>query len=187
VRLFYKVLMPDDLARLYDGHARALFAFALNLTRSEADARDVLQEVFCRLAARPALLEGVRNERAFMLRLAHNQAVDLFRRRTTREKPELAREDEASTGHPFAASARADEEGFRRALADALGELPPEQRAVVHLKLWEEATFEEIAEVLAISPNTAASRYRYAIDKLRVQLRPLYNEVKNLWTTSNNT
>jgi RNA polymerase sigma-70 factor (ECF subfamily) len=48
----------------------------------------------------------------------------------------------------------------------------------VHLKLWEELTFEEIAAALGISPNTAASRYRYAIDKLRDRLRPLHEEIK---------
>ena len=62
-------------------------------------------------------------------------------------------------------------------LAAALGELPADQRAVVHLKLWEGLTFEQIAELLGIPLNTAASRYRYGIDKLRERLRPLYDEI----------
>jgi len=63
-------------------------------------------------------------------------------------------------------------------LSVALGELPAEQRSVVHLKLWEGLTFEQIAEVLDVPPNTAASRYRYGLDKLRGRLRPLYEEIK---------
>jgi RNA polymerase sigma-70 factor (ECF subfamily) len=63
-------------------------------------------------------------------------------------------------------------------LSSALVELPEEQRAAVHLRLWEGMKFEEIAELLGISLNTVASRYRYAIDKLRQRLRPLYNEIK---------
>ena len=59
-----------------------------------------------------------------------------------------------------------------------MAELPPDQRAVVHLKLWERLTFDAIAEPLDISQNTAASRYRYAIDKLRERLRPIYEEIK---------
>ena len=51
-----------------------------------------------------------------------------------------------------------------------------EQRAVLHLKLWENLTFAQIAEALDISPHTAASRYRYALDKLRDVLRPVYEE-----------
>ena len=71
-----------------------------------------------------------------------------------------------------------DDEGFRAALSDALAELPPDQRAVVHLRLWEGLKFEEIAELLSTSLNTTTSRYRYGIDKLRQRLRPLYDEIK---------
>jgi RNA polymerase sigma-70 factor (ECF subfamily) len=165
-----------DLARLYDDHAQALFAFLLNFTRSEADTRDLLQELFVKLAKHPHLLNGVRDERAFLVRLAHNLAVDLIRRRGTRAKnhAQLA----AETGGLFAASGDPDEQTFREALTQALGELPPEQRAVVHLKLWEGFTFEQIAAALDLSPNTAASRYRYGLDKLRDRLRPLYEEIK---------
>ena len=49
---------------------------------------------------------------------------------------------------------------------------------MVHLKLWEGLTFEQIAELLGIPLNTAASRYRYGLDKLRERLRPLYDEIK---------
>jgi RNA polymerase sigma-70 factor, ECF subfamily len=169
-------MAPLDIERLYDEHAQAVFAFLLNFTRHEADTRDLLQEVFVKLARRPELLDGVRDERAFLLRLAHNLAIDLIRRRGTRDKhhEQLA----AETLPVFAAGASPDESAFREALGAALCELPAEQRAVVHLKLWEELTFEQIAELLSIPLNTAASRYRYGIDKLRERLRPLYDEIR---------
>ena len=169
-------MAPLDFERLYDEHAQAVFAFLLNLTRHEADTRDLLQEVFVKLARRPDLLDDVRDERAFLLRLAHNLAIDLIRRRGTREKrhERLGKE----TPSVFAPAASADEGAFRQELAAALGELPAEQRAVVHLKLWEGLTFEQIAELLGIPLNTAASRYRYGIDKLRERLRPLYDEIR---------
>jgi RNA polymerase sigma-70 factor (ECF subfamily) len=75
-----------DLERLYDEHAQALFAFLLNLTRNEADTRDLLQDLFVKLVRQPELMEAVREERAFLLRLVHNAAIDLMRRRGTREK-----------------------------------------------------------------------------------------------------
>jgi RNA polymerase sigma-70 factor (ECF subfamily) len=165
-----------DLERLYDQHAQALFAFLLNLTRAETDTRDILQEVFVKLARHPELLAGVRDERAFLIRLAHNAAIDLMRRRGAREKTyELLATETASV---FAPANDPDEQGFRSALTDALGDLPTDQRAVVHLKLWEGLTFEQIAIALDVSPNTAASRYRYGLDKLRARLRPLYEEIK---------
>jgi len=165
-----------DLRRLYDEHAQPLFAFLLNLTRDEADTRDLLQEIFIKLARNPDLLAGVRDERAFLIRLAHNAAIDLMRRRGTRDK--TREQFAAETFSLFASGADPDENTFRIALAEALGELPPEQRAVVHLKLWSGLTFEQIASALDIPPNTAASRYRYGLDKLRERLRPLYEEIK---------
>jgi RNA polymerase sigma-70 factor (ECF subfamily) len=168
--------MPLDLERLYDAHAQAIFAFILNLTRSEAETRDVLQEAFVKLASRPELLDEVRDERGFLLRLGHNLALDLMRRRGTREKRH--EEFAAEADDVFEASHEVDEQSFRKALSEALATLPAEQRTVAHLKLWEGLTFEVIAEMLGISPNTAASRYRYAIDKLRERLRPLYDEIK---------
>jgi RNA polymerase sigma-70 factor, ECF subfamily len=164
-----------DLERIYDEHAQALFAFLLDLTRHEADTHDVLQELFRKLASHPGLLEGVRNERAYLLRLAHNLALDQMRRQATRQKNyERLAEESLDL---FAATDNPDTALLRRQLALALGELPPEQRAVVHLKLWEDQTFEAIAQSLGISPNTAASRYRYGIDKLRACLRLLYEEI----------
>ena len=163
------------LARLYDDHAQALFAFLLSLTRDEMDAKDLLQDLFVKLAKQPGLLDGVRDERAFLIRLVHNLTIDFMRRRRTRERnyERLAGE----TACLFAPAVEPDERAFRAALMEALGDLPLEQRAVVHLKLWEGLTFEAIAEALDLSPNTAASRYRYGLDKLRERLRPLYDEI----------
>ena len=166
----------SDLERLYDEHAQSLYAFILNLTRDEADTRDLLQDVFVKLARQPELLAGVRDERAFLVRLAHNAAIDLMRRRGTRDK--TREQFAAEISSPFATAGDPDEQTFRAALAEALAGLPPEQRAVVHLKLWGEWTFEQIADALDIPLNTAASRYRYGLDKLRERLRPLYEEMK---------
>ena len=171
-----KMPARPDIARLYDEHAQPLFAFLLNLTRNEADTRDLLQEVFIKLARDEKLLAGVREERAFLVRLAHNAAIDLMRRRGTRERTK--ENFAAEIISPFAPASDPDEEIFRQQLSAALAELPAEQRAVAHLKLWSGLTFEEIATALEIPPNTAASRYRYALDKMRERLRPLYEEMK---------
>ena len=163
--------MPVDLARLYDDHAPALYAFLLNLTRSESESRDAVQEVFVRLAERPGRFAQVRDARGFLLRLAHNAAIDALRRRTAQHSAiERAAKEPAEL---FATAASPDEQAYRDAVSSALAELPEEQRAVVHLKIWEDQTFAQIAETLGIPANTAASRYRYALDKLEALLRPI--------------
>jgi RNA polymerase sigma-70 factor (ECF subfamily) len=167
---------PAELERLFDAHAGSLHAFLLNLLRQEADAGDALQDLFARLASRPELLHGVRDERGFLLRMAHHLAIDQLRRQAVRRRTQ-----EAFSAEPlplFAPAADPDTADFRRELSAALGELPPDQRAVVHLKLWEGLTFERIAALLEVPLNTAASRYRYGLDKLRSRLRPLYDEIR---------
>src|SRR2546426_8137091 len=106
-----------ELERLYDDHAQALFAFLLNFTRNEADTRDLLQELFVKLAQSPKLLEGVREPRAFLLRLAHNAAIDLIRRRGARQKNYGQLADEAL--NVFAPTPDPDEHTFRDALSVA--------------------------------------------------------------------
>jgi RNA polymerase sigma-70 factor (ECF subfamily) len=64
----------------------------------------------------------------------------------------------------------AQREESHRAVWAALRALPPEQAEVVVLKIWEEMTFAQIAEILDTSPNTVASRYQYAMAKLTPRL-----------------
>ena len=61
-------------------------------------------------------------------------------------------------------------------LQSALAELPDEQREIMILRVWGQMTFEEAAATLDISPNTAASRYRYALAKLKERFQPLAKE-----------
>ena len=67
-------------------------------------------------------------------------------------------------------AASTDRPDERLALQQAMRSLPPEQREVVHLKISEGLTFQEIADIAGESINTIASRYRYAMDKLRAML-----------------
>jgi RNA polymerase sigma-70 factor (ECF subfamily) len=160
-----------DLSEIYDAHAPALYGFLLNLTRNEADSQDALQEVFVRIARKPGCLTEVRDLRAFLFRMAHHAAVDQTRNRASRSR--TAERAALEPADLFASTPDPDAAFLRKRVADALQELPEEQRAVVHLKLWEDLTFVEIAGVLDIPANTAASRYRYAIEKLGTHLRPL--------------
>ena len=63
------------------------------------------------------------------------------------------------------------ESPHERKAMQCLADLPPDQREVIVLKIWSEHTFEEIGELLGISPNTAAGRYRYGLQKLKTCLK----------------
>lgn len=168
----------EPLEQILDEHGDAVFSFLLQLTRSEPDARDLFQELWRRIVENPRLLDSARDPRAFLLQSARNQFIDLTRRRDARSRAhERSQVWDEVTGI-FEPSQDPDEAAFRTALDSALGQLPEEQRTIVHLKLWEGLTFEAIAQLLDLSPNTAASRYRYGVDKLRARLRPLYDELR---------
>jgi RNA polymerase sigma-70 factor, ECF subfamily len=163
-----------ELARIYDAHASGLFHYLATFTKTEADARDLLQELFIKLA-RGTNVE-MQSEKAFLYRLAHNLAIDWLRRREVRRDSEqrLFREVDGVQQE----AANPDTVLLARSFAEAMEKLPDEQRTIVQLKLWEALTFEEIAEAQGIPLNTAASRYRYALDKLRTLLPPIYEELK---------
>jgi RNA polymerase sigma-70 factor, ECF subfamily len=165
-----------DIQHLYDAHAQALFAFLMNLTRDEAETRDLLQELFLRVVRKPGPIARARNPRSFLLAWAHHLTIDRWRQRAARE----CRESEISGRDLdlFQPAVDPDRRTFQDKVAAALATLPTDQRAVFHLKMWEGLTFEAIGQALNIPANTAASRYRYALDKLRHQLRPLYEEIR---------
>lgn len=158
---------PRQLENLYDEFSPAVYAFAIQLTRQEEAAKDMLQDIFCRIARRPRFT--ILNPRSFLLRCTYRAYVDLVRRESSRQRTldQFAREPEAV----FFANTQDDQKEPLSAMLGVMASLPEEQRVVLHLKIWEERTFREIASILGIPANTAASRYRYALDKMRVNLR----------------
>lgn len=144
-----------------------LLLCARQWTRSLADAEDVLQEAFLRYWRHQRHLPG--EPMALLVTSVRRAALDLGRRegrRATREN--RAGEDADAHLAWFECPTEGDER--RAAIEEALQRIPPEQREVLVLKIWGELTFEEIALQLDLPPNTAASRYRYALAALRKQL-----------------
>jgi len=158
----------DELAaqaqwrRWLDDHAPRFLLFARQKSRSEADAQDLVQE---------AIVEAVQrggNHQPPPLSLVfatiQRRAIDWSRRddrRAAREQSSIAPE----SGAWFDTSVEDRERA--RLVQDAMNKLPEIYREVVTLKVWGELTFAQIAEVLEISANTAASRYRYGLGELR--------------------
>ncbi|MDR1498560.1 MAG: sigma-70 family RNA polymerase sigma factor [Puniceicoccales bacterium] len=140
-------------------------------TRSQADAEDVLQEAFVRFWRHQRHLPG--DPAALLVTSIRRAALDLVRRetrRTNREQSSLVLD-----GEPISWFEPADN-AADQLLQDALERLPDAQRQVVALKIWGGLTFDEIARQLDCSLNTAASRYRYALARLRETLTTLNYE-----------
>jgi RNA polymerase sigma-70 factor (ECF subfamily) len=153
-------------AALYDLFGPALFRVALLLLDSREEAEDAVQDVFVGLVRARKGLAGVENLRAYLFTaLRHTLAARAARRVRARAVPLEAIPEPASSE----VNCLEGDQVVR--LERALRTLPAEQRELVGLKVDGGLTFAEIASLLRISPNTAASRYRYALEKLRAALK----------------
>ncbi len=154
-----------NLDELYERHGESLYRYLLFKLGSAEDAEDVLQEAFCRFARYDLRWRLVRSPQAFVFRIVRNEANRLLRRKLGRREGERM----IATGGigAFAAAFVAPEEATLALLLDRAGELPGEQKEAVFLKIFDGLTFKEIGSVCGVSANTAASRYRYGIEKLR--------------------
>jgi RNA polymerase sigma-70 factor, ECF subfamily len=157
-----------ELEELYDRHGERLYRYLLFKLGSAEDAEDVLQECFCRFARYGLRWRLVRDRRAFVFRVARNEIRRFLRRKLGRREGERMIMEGAARG--FAAVLAAPEEPSMALLLRRAGELPAKQREAVYLKVFDGLTFKEIGAVCGVSVNTAASRYRYGIEKLREDL-----------------
>jgi RNA polymerase sigma-70 factor (ECF subfamily) len=159
--------MADDTGdwqNWFDAHGAALVLLARQIVASRADAEDVVQDAFISFwRSRSSVADPV----AYLFACVKHCALDWqrSRRRRTQREEQVARPEMEPM---FTATAESNER--QAAIEDALRDLPAEQAEVLVLKIWGELTFPQIAEALDIPPNTAASRYRYALSKLREML-----------------
>lgn len=156
------------LAELFDLTAPRAIRYARALTRNAHDAEDAMQAAMVRVALHPRVLGDAWHPWAYFLRIVRNEALKIVQRK--RGDHLVALVTEAWSEESL------DESDSRNYVRQALRKLPASQAEVVVLKIWEGMTFAEIGEVLGESPNTAASRYRYALQKLSQFLQPLADE-----------
>jgi RNA polymerase sigma-70 factor (ECF subfamily) len=160
-------LSAEEVRVLYDKHGPALVAYACSFVADAAAAEDVVHEVFLRLLSAEIRTPDV--PVAYVYRAVRNAALNA--RRSGQRNVQLDANNsvfERRDGNREAALA----------LQHALAELPEEQREVVVMRVWSGMTLEEVAAATAAPLNTVASRYRYALEKLRERLRP-YERTEN--------
>jgi RNA polymerase sigma-70 factor (ECF subfamily) len=145
--------------QLYAAQAAQMLLYGRALGLSHSEAEDVLHDTFMALMGLP---EPPEQPAHYCLRSFRNRALNYRRGLWRRLKRELEshRWFERSEG----------ETARERAAMRCLARLPRAQREVIVLKIWHEHTFQVIGELLELSPNTVAGRYRYGLQKLRACL-----------------
>jgi RNA polymerase sigma-70 factor (ECF subfamily) len=163
---------PVALSGLFDLTSQRLLRYAVTITRNQHDAEDVVQAVLVKVAAQPKLLANAKQPWLYLLRMVRNRALLVLR---TRKRVSIVRGIcDLLTRHSVD---ELEQEETYREVWTALRKIPADQSEIVVLKIWEEMTFAQIAKLLSVSPATAASRYRYAMEKLSRHLQPRRCEV----------
>jgi RNA polymerase sigma-70 factor, ECF subfamily len=141
---------------LYEKHGAALAAYACCFGLDHASAEDVVQQLFLKILGQKNF--APHSPIAYLYRATRNGSLNL--RRDRRREIELP-----PTETWFVHPQRSRDDVVQ--LQNSLKELPEEQRETVFLKIWSGMTLNEIAEMTESPLNTVASRYRYALEKLR--------------------
>ena len=152
------------LSDLYDMHAASLFRHGLALTRRPGEAEDLVQAVFLKLATTGAPLLAVRKPANYLHRILHAAWIDSQRR------PGAGNETAIGASEEFIAQDSGSLMESAIDLTRALAGLPAAQRQAVQLHLIEGFSFREAGRIAGVSMFTAASRYRAALERLRVRL-----------------
>ena len=163
---------PAAFERAYDEHARAVYTAALRILGNQAQAQDVVQDVFLRLWRRPRTFDASRGELGPYLRMmGRSRALDLWResqaagRASDRLKVAVAQaepRDEAERP-----SVLAEQREQSETVRAAVRRLPDAQREAVVMAYWGGLTADEIARKIEIPLGTAKSRIRLGLEKLR--------------------
>jgi RNA polymerase sigma-70 factor (ECF subfamily) len=156
------------LYELYDRYGEMMYHYlALRLGSSE-DAEDVLQETFCRLARISLRWPLIRNPKAFVFKVLRNESNRYLRKLLQKR----AGEDLSRNIHLAPVSVLEGPDPMAvDAIARALLRLPDEQKEAIILKIFQDFSFKDVARICGVSINTAASRYRLGIAKLRTLLK----------------
>lgn len=149
-----------EVELLYREHGAGLLLFATSIAGDRGRAQDAVQQVFLRMLENRKLDE-VEDVKAYLFTCVRNAVLNDHKA----SQRSVAIKEESAWFDPPQRDFTAE-----LSLRRALGSLPDDQRQVLVLHVWGELTFLQTAEVLGISANTAASRYRYALAKLRESL-----------------
>ena len=158
---------------LYSRHRGPLFRFMLHQVRDHGTAEELYQDVWQRVITARARYQPDARFSTWLFQIAHNRLTDHWRALQHRPPaPADAEERTLREADPETPERQLSAFEERRRLQLALEELPADQREVVLLRLEQELSLDQIGQITGVGRETVKSRLRYAIDKLRLRLKP---------------
>jgi RNA polymerase sigma factor (sigma-70 family) len=174
----------SGIAQVVKQYGGALFGFIRGRVPTDADAEDVLQDVWAQFSSQPEI-DAIEQVSGWLYRVARNKITDRYRKKRTSALEDFAYEDEdGDLGFREILLAVDDDpdvrmlrELFWEELQKGLDEMPEKQRLVFVQNELEDRTLQSIADEQGENLKTIISRKRYAVQRLRERLGTLYNEL----------
>jgi len=151
----------DELVRR---HQRGLWRLARRYVRNDADASDVTQQAFVRAFRALDRFRGEASVRSWLYRIGINLALNHVRDRAREQPAEIEPEQLTVAAAAPGAMMSAERAGLLRA---AVATLPPKQRLVLELRVFDDLPFREVAALAECTENAAKVSFHYAVKKLR--------------------
>ena len=164
------------MSSLFERHKSRIFTTVFFIVKDRYVAEDILQEVFIKTIN--VIKSKKYNEQGkflpWILRVAHNMAIDNFRKEKRHPKITLADGSDIFNCLKFSESTDDNEtlsKSSKRYLKKMILKLPEKQREVLVMRLYMNMSFQEIAKETGVSINTALGRMRYALLALRKKIK----------------
>jgi RNA polymerase sigma-70 factor, ECF subfamily len=156
-------------------HQRGLWRIVYRTIKNEADTADVVQQAFIRALRSLPTFRGAASLRSWLYRIAINCALSWIRdhkREVPTDVSEMAGLDQGVRSGEPSAMQLIELQDREAALRAAVAQLPPKQRLVLELRVFDDLSFREVAELAECSENTAKVNFHYALKRLRELMTP---------------
>lgn len=162
----------EAFAELVRRHQRGLLRLILRLTRELPLAEDVVQETFIKVFEKIDLFEGRSSFKSWLYQIGLNTAKNRFRSRNPEEfTTELPSGEVAATTESHMVR-----DDVSKRLREEIDLLPDRQRLAITLRVFEDLSFKEIAQIMDCPYDTAKANYRHALLKLRDRFESAFNK-----------
>ncbi len=155
---------------IFEQYQDKVYKAAWLYLKSDALAKEVVQDVFIKLWSKRTELGGVLSFSSWFMTLAKNHIIDYVRKLAVRE---TAQQQWANDGpvHENSTDYKARASQYERLLEEAMGELSPQQQAVFKLARARGLTYEQIAQELSLAPSTVKTHMARALSSIKDFLR----------------
>lgn len=169
----YSVGEEDAISEIIDRYKKRVFDYIRNMVKSEALADDIFQETFIKIVKSLNENRYVESGKllSWMLRIAHNQVIDHFRKNKSEAKVSYDNGDVNILNNKNLVDSNVEDQMIEnqqhQTIRRLVERLSAEQKEVVIMRHYHGLSFKEIAEKTGVSINTSLGRMRYALINLR--------------------